>query len=168
MNIDNSIRQATYKLPGTLRLVNPCGMELTIPYSDITQAFQIMAAYGEMGCTSTFPDGGYTFPYEYADSFDFRLIGASEFTINDNGETIRCLKWRGQIYKRRTYEATTGARRMPAKIKYSRGSRPGDPPHLVEPDAGDAKKGYVTLITFVGAGKLSDIYLKPNNAIAAA
>jgi hypothetical protein len=92
------------------------------------------------------PTGGYRLPLKQDGEFDWALIGAHEFEIN--GEKV--VSHRGHIYKRREFEQEEKGKKLPAAVKYSRGSKPTDDPAIIEKGSGDIN--YVTLITFKGGG----------------
>jgi hypothetical protein len=137
--------------PATLEVTNLVGMKLHVAVASVDDAYAKMRALGARGfSTGEQPAGGYSLPYRMADTFDFSLIGGRYFEHEKDGVKFKCVDHRGQLYTRRDYEAETRGQRKPAKIKFSRGAKPTDPPHLKEGDENSPQ--YVTLISFVGNG----------------
>jgi hypothetical protein len=137
---------------GQLEVTNALGMRLLLPVASVEDAFKRMRYMGARGwSTGPVPAGGFVLPYAMAETFDWSLIGARAFEHTVDGETMRCVEHRGMIYTRRDYAAVTKGKKMPAKVKYSRGAKPTDEPHLREGGTGESA-GYVTLIQFVGGG----------------
>ncbi|WP_425146178.1 single-stranded DNA-binding protein [Deinococcus sp.] len=143
----------------TLHLSGPLGTSLSVEVVDERDLLTVLRRYGRQGWTSgELPAGGLSLPLSMADSFDWSLIGARPYTNND-GEA--CVLYRGQSYKRRELdEVDTKKLKLPKLVKYSRGARPTDPPHLKEGEEGGVQ--YVTLISFRGAGRVIEAYLDPN------
>lgn len=143
----------------TLHLVGPLGTKLSVEVASEREVIPTLRTYGEKGWTSgELPPGGLSLPYAMADVFDFSLIGGHPYT-NRDGEA--CVMYRGQSYKRRELdEVDTKKMRMPACVKYSRGARPTDLPHLKEGEDGGVQ--YVTLISFRGGGRVLSAYIKPD------
>jgi hypothetical protein len=135
-------------------------LHLSIPVKSIEDALLVRRTVGARGWTSgDVPTGGYVFPYAMADSFDFALIGAREFTQTDKetGEVTKKLQHRGQYYTRRDEPAINkGAKKLPARVWYSRGAKAADG---VDKDSDGF--AYVCLISFVGAGDSIREYEKP-------
>lgn len=155
MTHDNRFR------PGHLELTNAVGMKLHVAVNGVEDAYDLMRQMGAHGWTSgDVPAGGYVLPYAMADAFDFSLIGARQFEIKDGADVTQCVEHRGLVYTRREFEAKTGKIKMPAKIKYSRGAKPTDEPHLKEGAEGE-KSGYITLITFVGGARSIPEFERP-------
>jgi len=152
---------ALLKLPlGTLELQNQIGMRISLNIGSLEEAYALMRKYGNSGWTSSeLPPGGIVLPYDMADLFDFRLIGGWEWTSPEGEFGIM---YRGQFYKKRGPFAPVDTKKMKmgAAIKYSRGGRSTDPPHLVEKGSGEDT--YVTLATFKGAGKVIPALCKPS------
>ena len=152
-----TIKSETPATIGTLELTNHVGMRMAINVASPQDAYTQMRKYGAAGWTSgDIPPGGYTLPYDMADKFDFSLIGANEGEI----EGEKGLWHKNQFYKRREMEEETKGQKKAALIKYSRGGRPTDPPHLKEGATGD-KPGYVTLISFRGKARNLPALCKP-------
>jgi hypothetical protein len=143
---------------GTLELVNQVGMKISVDISSLEDAYAKMRKLGSYGWHSgEIPAGGIVLPYTMADKFDFSIIGAQESVVD--GEKV--VFHRGLMYTRRTLDAQTeGKKKMPAVIKYSRGAKPTDQPHLCEGAGGD-NKGYVTLVLFKGNGRDIPALCKP-------
>jgi len=140
-----------------LHLVGPLGTSLSVETTDDT-LLSTLRKYGKNGWSSgDIPAGGLVLPYCMADTFDWTLIGARPYT-NADGE--QAVMHRGHSYKRRDFEAKTTGVKMPACIKYSRGAKPTDPPHLKEGDESGVQ--YVTLIMFKGTGKALNQYEVPS------
>lgn len=139
-----------------LHLTGPLGTHLEVETTE-PQMLDVLRRYGRQGWTSgEVPAGGLNLPYAMAETFDWSLIGAREYVNNDGEHSVI---YRGQSYKRRELEAVdTKKLKMPAVIKYSRGARPTDPPHLKEGEEGSVQ--YVTLISFRGGGRPIESYLK--------
>lgn len=118
--------------------------------------------YGRQGWTSgNIPSGGYQFPLENAQDFDWALIGARKWTTPDGEEVII---HRGHTYRRRELEAVdTRKLKLPEAIKYSRGAKPSDPEHIKE--KGDGDIFYVSLAIFRG-GKRQEKYALPKETLA--
>ena len=144
-----------------LHLTGPLGEHVTLTAEnaqDLTDKQRAWGARGWTPGTGEIPAGGFTLPLCMADTLDWAMLGASEFTLEDQ----HCVAHRGHIYKRREFEAQTGGKKLPASVKYSRGAKPTDPPHIKEGDEGGVQ--YVTLITFRGGGKALKEYEKQPRA----
>lgn len=145
-------------ITGTIELINRLHQKLTIPVKSSADALAKQRALGEQGwAPAQVPDGGYFFPISMAGNFDFRLIGGRYFEFkkknrNDREVTVKCIEHLGHIYTCRDLPEEEGGQEKGAKVKYSRGGKPTDRPHIKEGAGGD-KPGYVTLITFAGAGR---------------
>ncbi|MHB8462088.1 MAG: single-stranded DNA-binding protein [Vulcanimicrobiaceae bacterium] len=134
---------------GTLSLTNIIGMQLNVNVSSIEDAFTKMRAFGKAGWTSgNKPKDGYRLPYGMHDTFDWSLIGASPATI----QGTEGVWFRGEFYKRRDMAATTGAKKMPAAIIYSKGAGGSD-------DKSNTQ-AYDWLICFRGNGRGSSVLCK--------
>lgn len=132
-----------------LHLTNSIGMRVSVLFDSEQDAFAKMRALGHSGWTpNEIPAGGFKLPLAMHERFDWSLIGAFSLTIEDEPGVM----FQGQFYKRREYEEQTKGKKLPAAIKYSRGAKPTDPPHLIEGDEKSSFK-YVTLISFRGNGK---------------
>jgi hypothetical protein len=143
---------------GSLELVNQIGMKISLNITDMSDAYVKMRLYGANGWTSgELPSGGLRLPYEMALKFDWRLIGGMELTLDNEDGVL----WRGEFYKRREFAAQTTGKKMGAKIKYSRGAKAADPPHLKEGDESGTQ--YVTLATFSGKARVIPALMKPGN-----
>jgi len=148
MNTDEN----TTRRQVTLRLRDPIGIEFTVTVPE-DKMYDAMRHYGAKGCTSgEVPPGGYRLPLANEEDFDWRLIGARKFMLEDNGERIPAVYHRGFVYKRRELEANT-RRNLKKIIKYSRGAKAIDDDRCVE---GEGDFRYVTLITFAGENALRD------------
>lgn len=134
----------------TVSFKDDLGHPVTVQ-TTLADVYDLQRRLGAAGWTPPdLPPGGFQFPYDLEENFDWRLIGARKITLPDN-EVI--VVWRGQTFKRRELPATPGTSRRggrPAAIRYSRGARPLDPPHIVEEADGDI--GYVALAVFKGKG----------------
>lgn len=142
-----------------LHLTGPLGTQLTVEVQDDKDVLTILRRYGKNGWTSgELPPGGLVLPLAMADIFDWSLIGARPY-VNNDGES--CVLYKGQSFKRRELEEVdTKKIKLPKIVKYSRGARPTDLPHLKEGEEGGVQ--YVTLITFRGNGRVIDSYTDPN------
>jgi len=141
----------------TLHLTGPLGTSLSVETTDDT-LLSTLRKYGKTGWSSgEIPAGGLVLPHGMADTFDWALIGARPYTNSDGEQAVM---HRGHSYKRRDFEAKTTGVKMPACIKYSRGAKPTDPPHLKEGDESGVQ--YVTLIMFKGTGKALSQYEVPS------
>ncbi len=142
-----------------LHLVGPLGTSISIEVQEEREIFPALRKYGKSGWSSgDLPAGGVSLPLAMADIFDWSLIGARPYT-NADGE--QAVMYRGQSYKRRELdEVDTKKLKLPKIVKYSRGARPTDLPHLKEGEDGGVQ--YITLITFRGGGKVLDAYVDPS------
>jgi len=142
-----------------IHLTSPIGTSLSVSVEHADDILPTVRHYGKLGYTSgTVPSGGYALPLAQADDFDFALIGAHPY-VNKDGEA--CVMHKGQSYKRRELEAVENKKMtLPKIVKYSRGARPTDLPHVKEGEDGGIQ--YVTLITFRGGGKKIAAYQQPN------
>lgn len=116
--------------------------------------------YGERGWYSgAIPHGGFMLPYDNHHDFDWRLIGGHTFEAVDKatGEKIEGVYCRGHFWKRRDLAANP-KKNMVAAVKYSRGAKPTDEPHLIEGDESGFR--YVTLAIFRG-GRRNEHYAIP-------
>jgi hypothetical protein len=122
----------------------------------VGEQLNTLRRYGRMRWTSgEVPAGGHLFPLDNERDFDWALIGATPFTTNDGDQAV----WhKGHLYKRRDLAAVeTKKMTLPAAVKYSRGAKTTDPPHLRE--LADGEIEYVTLAFFRG-GKRQERYAK--------
>ena len=150
----------------TFTMKNRLEQPVTVETEDMSEVYAMIRQFGAAGWTcGEVPAGGYTLPYEAAENFDWAMIGARHFTFVKDNEEIHAVEHRGTIFTRRHMPATTGAKKMPAKYKYSRGAKPSDPPHMVEKGQGDID--YVPLISFVGNGRTPDALKKQPRVQAA-
>ncbi|MFC4455054.1 single-stranded DNA-binding protein [Deinococcus sonorensis] len=142
----------------TLHLTGPLGTSLSVEVPDERDMLTVLRRYGKSGWTSgEIPPGGLQLPLSMADLFDWTLIGARAYTTSDGEQAVM---YRGQSYKRRELdEVDTKKLKLPKIVKYSRGARPTDPPHLKEGEEGGVQ--YVTLISFRGGGRVMDSYVDP-------
>lgn len=136
------------ELTGQLHVTNALGMRLSVDVASEDDVFTKMRSLGKSGWSPLeIPAGGFRLPLAMHDSFDWSLIGAYALTIEDEPGVM----FQGQFYKRREYEQESRGKKLPAAIKYSRGSKPTDDPRIVEKGSGDIN--YVTLVSFRGNGK---------------
>lgn len=142
----------------TLHLTGPLGTSLSVDVADDRDLLSTLRRYGRQGWTSgELPTGGLVLPLAMADLFDWSLIGAREWTTPE-GEHV--VIYKGVSYKRRELdEVDTKKLKLPKLVKYSRGARPTDPPHLKEGEEGGVQ--YVTLVSFRGGGRVIDNYVDP-------
>lgn len=104
------------------------------------------------------PAGGITLPMANEESFDWSLLGASRVSHSEKGEGVYHA---GHFYTRRHLPANE-RKKMPEVIKYSRGSKATDPPHVVEESSDFA---YVTLIRFIGSRPSIAKYSAPTDSV---
>ena len=131
-----------------MRLIGPLGTELLLPTSSTTLYID-RRRYGQRGFTD--PGNLLEQPLELprcmADTFDFTLIGAREFTMKDeDGQQVRAAEYRGRIYKRRDLPANKKLKLPEGDVKYSRGAKEGE--EDLAAGASGENKGYVTLVYF--------------------
>lgn len=141
-----------------LHLTGPLGEQVTIHVEDAKDLYPTLGKWGSRGYTSgEVPVGGYVLPLDNEVDFDWSLIGARRWV---NGEGEEMIIHRGHAYRRREFEAVDSRKmKLPAAVKYSRGAKPTDPPHIRE--KGDGEIEYVCLAIFRG-GKRQEIFaLKP-------
>lgn len=133
------------------------GAKVTVSIKGPEELLAALRKYGRHGWYSgEVPAGGYQFPLENEHDFSWALIGARKFTTSEGEEAVYC---RGHVYKRRELEAVNSKKlTLPAAVKYSRGAKPTDPPHLRERTDGEIE--YVSLAIFRG-GKRQDRYAEP-------
>lgn len=141
-----------------IHLTSHLGTAISVSVEEAAHILPTLRQYGRLGYTSgEVPSGGFSLPLANADDFDFALIGAHPY-VNKEGEA--CVMYRGQSYKRRELEAVeTKKMSLPKILKYSRGARLTDLPHVKEGEDGGVQ--YVTLITFRGGGKKLTAYAVP-------
>lgn len=130
------------------------GAEVVIDVARFEDLDATFRRYGRLGWTSgEIPPGGYAFPYDNFQDFDWSLIGARRWT-SPEGEDL--IIHAGKTYKIRTLDAVdTRKMKLPQAVKISRGARSTDPPGIVETADGDFR--YVTLAVFRG-GKRQERY----------
>jgi hypothetical protein len=137
----------------TVHFTTDLGAQVSVEI-DEDDLLETLRRYGKRRWTSgEIPTGGYSFPYDNERDFDWALIGASPFTTNDGDQAV----WhKGHLYKRRDLVAVESKKMtLPAAVKYSRGAKTTDPPHLREQADGEIE--YVTLAVFRG-GKRQERY----------
>lgn len=140
-----------------LHMKGPLGEELSIELESGKDLYPTLAKWGARGFTSgETPAGGHQLPLENEHDFNWALIGARPFTTKE-GE--QCVAHRGHVYKRRELEAVDSRKlTLPAAVKYSRGAKFSDPPHLREKADGEIE--YVTLAVFRG-GRRNEVFALP-------
>lgn len=143
--------------PLHVEFVTDLGAKVVVQVPSVEHLLEAQRHYGRLGWTSgTVPAGGFVFPLENADDFDWSLIGAREWT-NPEGEVV--VLHRGHAYKRRELDEVDSRKlKLPKAVKYSRGAKPTDPEHLRERGDGDIE--YVTLAIFRN-GKRQERFAKP-------
>lgn len=143
-----------------IHFITDLGARVTIEVSGPEELLAAQRQYGRLGWYSgEVPAGGFQFPLDNESDFDWSLIGGRKFTTAEGEEAVYC---RGTVYKRRELEAVDSRKlTLPRAVKYSRGARPTDPPHLREKSDGEIE--YVTLAIFRG-GKRQDRYALPGGA----
>ena len=156
-----SVAPATTSVPKeqpkmSIRLVDALGMEINVEVKSVPNSYEVRKYMGGKGFfnPTAIPSGGYSRPYDEANTFDWSLIGAEMSELEgDKGV------WCGNLfYKHREYPEEVTGKKMKAKIKYSRGARQTDLPHTIEQATGDVS--YVTLISFSGRGRVNPNFLK--------
>lgn len=138
--------------------VTDLGAKVAVDVEDETRLLAVQRQYGRLGWTSgEIPAGGYQFPLDNAEDFDWSLIGARKW-VNPEGEEMIIHK--GLAYRRRDLEAVDSRKlTLPKAVKYSRGARGTDPEHVREVQG---EFSYVTLVFFRG-GRRQDRYAAPQN-----
>ena len=137
----------------TLHLTDPLGIQFTVTVAE-DKMYDAMRHYGAKGCTSgEIPPGGLRVPMANEEDFDWRLIGARKFTLNENGEEIPAVYHKGHVYKRRELEPNNKFK-LKKVIKYSRGAKATDEDRFKEGEEGSTQ--YVTLIVFAGENARKD------------
>lgn len=140
-----------------LHLTGPLGEQVTVELESAKDLYPTLGKWGRLGFYSgETPTGGFLLPLENEIDFNWALIGGRTFTGQEGEQCVWC---RGHVYKRREFEAQNTGKKMPAAIKYSRGAKPTDPPHLKEGDEGGVQ--YITLINFRGGKRNEAFALKP-------
>ena len=135
----------------------PLGAKVSVPIDRPEQLFPTLRRYGQLGWVSgDVPAGGLRLPLADEPEFDFSLIGARPYV---NAQHERCVMHGGMSYKRRELEESESRKlgKLEKMVKYSRGARRTDLPHLKEGE--DIQ--YVTLITFKGGGRQHEQYAVP-------
>ncbi|GGO27165.1 single-stranded DNA-binding protein [Deinococcus humi] len=147
-----------------IEFVTDLGAHVTVDVESADKLLDVQRQYGRLGWTSgNVPTGGYQFPLDNEQDFDWSLIGARKWT-NPEGEEM--VMHRGLAYRRRELEAVDSRKmKLPAAVKYSRGARGTDPEHVREKADGEFE--YVTLAIFRG-GKRQDRYAVPGGRAAPA
>lgn len=151
-------------MQATIRFVTDLNVEVHVPVEvgsadprDVERAvLNAQREYGKRGWTpGEIPAGGYQFPLANEEDFDWSLIGARKGTFTKDGEELDGVWYRNQFYTRRHLAATKKIKSE--AVKYSRGAKPTDPPHLVEGDESSSFQ-YVTLAFFRGGGYKREEY----------
>lgn len=147
-----------------IEFLTDLGARVSVDVENEGRLLEVQRHYGRLGWTSgEIPSGGYQFPLDNEPDFDWSLIGARKWTSPDGEELVI---HRGHAYRRRELEAVDSRKlKLPAAIKYSRGAKVSDPPHVREKADGDIE--YVSLAIFRG-GKRQDRYAVPGQGHAAA
>lgn len=143
-----------------IEFITDLGAKVTVDVERPEQLLDVQRHYGRLGWTSgEVPAGGFVFPLDNEQDFDWSLIGARAWT-NPEGEVM--ILHRGHAYRRRELEAVDSRKlKLPKAVKYSRGAKPTDPEHLREKADGDIE--YVTLAMFRG-GKRQERFAAPAHA----
>ena len=131
-----------------MRLIGPLGTELYLPTSS-TSLYNDRKRYGLKGFTDPgdLTEHPLELPRCMADTFDFSLIGAREFTMpDDDGQQIHAVEYRGRVYKRRDLPANRKLKLPEGDVKYSRGAKEGE--EDIAAGAAGENRGYVTLAYF--------------------
>lgn len=147
-----------------VHFVTDLGANVTVTIDRPEQLLDVQRHYGSLGWTSgEVPSGGYLFPLDNEQDFDWSLIGARPWT-NPEGEVM--IMHRGHAYRRRELEAVDSRKlKLPKAVKYSRGAKPTDPAHIREKSDGEIE--YVSLAMFRG-GKRQEKFAQPRRAGQAA
>lgn len=143
-----------------IEFLTDLGAKVTVDVESHEKLLDVQRQYGRLGWTSgEVPTGGYQFPLDNEQDFDWTLIGARKWT-NPEGEEM--IMHRGHAYRRRELEAVDSRKmKLPAAIKYSRGAKSTDPDHVREKSDGEFE--YVTLAIFRG-GKRVERFAIPGAA----
>ena len=127
-----------------VRFETPIGVPVEAELEDGEDLYAVLRERGAAGWTAVrLRYQGIVLPLACERCFDWRLLGAK---VVESGGFVEAVTLGGAVYKRRDLAER---RDLPRVIKYSRGAREGDPPHLVE---GSNQDRYVTLVRFVGEG----------------
>jgi len=132
----------------SLALQDAIGSQITVYANTAQELRELQRAYGKRGYrpAGEVPGGGFQLPYAQHDTFDFSLIGATPWI---NPENEKCLIHDGHVYKQRVLQAVDSKKmKLPEAIKYSRGTKSGDPEHVREKADGEFE--YRTLLVFRG------------------
>ena len=145
-----------------IEFLTDLGAKVKVDVESPDKVLETQRKYGRLGWTSgEVPSGGYQFPLENSDDFDWSLIGARKWTSPEGEEMVI---HRGHAYRRRELEAVDSRKmKLPKAVKYSRGAKGTDPEHLREKGEGDIE--YVTLAIFRG-GKRQERYAQPAQGTA--
>ncbi|AFD24277.1 single-stranded DNA-binding protein [Deinococcus gobiensis] len=140
-----------------IEFVTDLGARVSVEVESADKLLEVQRQYGRLGWTSgEVPQGGYLFPLDNEQDFDWSLIGARKFTNNEGEDMVM---HRGHAYRRRELEAVDSRKlKLPAAIKYSRGAKNTDPEHVREKADGEFE--YVTLAIFRG-GKRQERFAQP-------
>ncbi len=143
----------------SIHFIGRLGTAISVAVEKPEHILDALRDYGRAGWTSgDIPAGGLQLPYCMADTFDWSLIGARQITVkDDDGTDIPAVVYRSDVYKRRVHPEN---KKMPAAIRYTRGARSTDPPHLKE---GDGQFQYITLVEFRGKGRPIARYERTTN-----
>ena len=146
-------------------VINDLGIRLTLTATSASEALNLIRQYAAQGYAPEREErpGGIELPLEAHDNFDWRLLGARPWKDAEGNEGV----WhKGFFYRKRELEAVDNRKmKLPAAIKYSRGARPTDPPHIQEKSEGDI--AYVTLVIFRRGGLVRPEYQKPEGGLPA-
>lgn len=137
-----------------IEFITDLGAKVSVEVPDVSNLLDIQRHYGRLGWSSgEVPAGGFSFPLANEADFDWALLGARKWSSPEGEELVL---YRGHAYRRRELEAVDSRKmKLPAAVKYSRGAKPSDPPHIREKADGDIE--YVTLAIFRG-GKRQERY----------
>lgn len=127
------------------------GLQVSVKI-DLDNPGRAMRGMGSLGYTPCLvqPIGGFKFPLAAEEKFAWDSIGG-RLWLNPEGEVV--VFWRGEAYKRRVLEAVDSRKmKLPAAVKYSRGSKSYDPEYMREKADGEFE--YVTLAIFRGNGRV--------------
>lgn len=119
-----------------IEFLTDLGARVSVDVEHEGRLLEVQRHYGRLGWTSgEIPSGGYQFPLDNEPDFDWTLLGARKWTSPDGEELVI---HRGHAYRRRELEAVDSRKlKLPAAIKYSRGAKVSDPPHVREKADGD-------------------------------
>ena len=147
-----------------IEFITDLGARVLVSVENEQRLLDVQRHYGRLGWTSgEIPAGGYQFPLDNEPDFDWSLLGARKWKSPEGEELVI---HRGHAYRRRELEAVDSRKmKLPAAIKYSRGAKVSDPPHIREKADGDIE--YVSLAIFRG-GKRQERYAVPGGLAAVA